>query len=316
MAPRSLTQKILAAHGAAPDGDSIALIPRQVLLQDATGTLVMQALEAIGLDRVRVDLAVQYVDHNLIQADFRNADDHIYLRTCAEAFGIWFSPAGEGVSHPVHAEQFGRPGDFLLGSDSHTCAAGALGMIGIGAGSFDVAAALAGEPFYLPRPKVRHITLTGSPTDRVGAKDAILTLLGRYGVAGAKGFVLEYDGPGVAAFGVMDRMTIANMGAEMGATASVFPSDERTLAFLRYVGRPEVWQPLAADPGATYDETDTLDLSALEPMIAQGRAQSESHHGGAYLSLICPFIELFRPPDVFSRAGRSDHRARKGQTAR
>lgn len=269
MAPRTLTQKILDAHGATPEGDTIAITPRQALLQDATGTLVMQALEAIGLDRVRVELAVQYVDHNLIQADFRNADDHTYLRTCAETFGIWFSAPGEGVSHPVHAHHFGRPGDFLLGSDSHTCAAGALGMIGIGAGSFDLAAALAGKPFHLPRPKVRRITLVGTPPAKVGAKDAILTLLGRYGVAGAKGFVLEYDGPGVLAFGVMDRMAIANMGAEMGATASVFPSDERTLAFLEHAGRPEAWQELSADPDAKYDESDTLDLSALEPMIAR-----------------------------------------------
>lgn len=270
MQPQTLTEKILTAHAFGQSGaETRAIRPAQVLLQDATGTLVMQALEAIGLERVQVDLVAQYVDHNVIQADYRNADDHAYLRSCADAFGIWFSEPGNGVSHPVHAAQFGRPGAFLLGSDSHTCAAGALAMLGIGAGSFDVAATLAGEPFHLPHPKVRRITLTGAPPAWVGAKDAILTLIGRYGVAGCKGFVLEYDGPGVAAFGVMDRMAMANMGAEMGATASVFPSDARTRAFLEDVGRPQDWTSLAADPGAEYADEDTLDLSALEPMIAR-----------------------------------------------
>ncbi len=266
---KTLTEKIISAHLVTRDADWLAVKPAQVLLQDATGTLVMQALESIGLNRVKVPLAVQYVDHNLIQSDFRNADDHAYLRSAAAAFGIWFAEPGEGVSHPVHAMHFGVPGALLLGSDSHTCAAGALGMIGIGAGSFDVAATLAGRPYALPAPRVRRITLTGTPPPMVGAKDVILTLLGRHGVAGARGMVLEYDGPGVAAFGVMDRMAIANMGAELGATASVFPSDERTHAFLEHAGRGNDWAPLTADPGARYDDEDELDLSLLEPMIAR-----------------------------------------------
>lgn len=264
----TLSAKILSAHGKIEDGNLI-LRPAQVLLQDATGVLVMQALEAIGVDRVDVPLAVQYVDHNLIQADGRNADDHLYLRDCASAFGIWFAEPGTGVSHAVHADRFGRPGAFLLGSDSHSCAAGALAMIGVGAGSFDVAAVLAGEPFRLPVPRIRRITLIGTLPDAVGAKDVILTLIGRYGVAGAKGFILEYDGPGVDTLGVMDRMAIANMGAEMGATSSVFPSDDRTLAFLEHVGRGDDFVPLSADADAEYDDHDTLDLAALEPMIAR-----------------------------------------------
>lgn len=267
--PKSLTEKIFFTHTVELNNDWLAVKPAQVLLQDATGTLVMQALESIGLSRVKVPLAVQYVDHNLIQADFRNADDHAYLRSAAATFGICFAEPGEGVSHPVHALHFGVPGALLLGSDSHTCAAGALGMIGIGAGSFDVAATLAGRPYALPAPRVRRVILTGKPPPMVGAKDVILTLLGRHGVAGARGEVLEYDGPGVAAFGVMDRMAIANMGAELGATASVFPSDDRTRAFLDHAGRCGDWRPLAADPGARYDEEEELDLSLLEPMIAR-----------------------------------------------
>ena len=268
MHPGTLTAKILSAHGTVTDGQ-IALRPAQVLLQDATGVLVMQALEAIGIARVDVPLAVQYVDHNIIQTDGRNADDHLYLRDCAAAFGIHFAEPGTGVSHVVHAETFGQPGLFLLGSDSHTCGAGALGMIGIGAGSFDVAAVLAGEAFRMNVPRVRRIVLTGKLPVGVGAKDAILTLLGRYGVAGATGMILEYDGPGVATLGVMDRMVIANMGTEMGATASVFPSDDRTRAFLDNAARGDCFVPLAADLGAEYDDEDTLDLSVLEPMIAR-----------------------------------------------
>jgi aconitate hydratase len=264
----TLSAKILLAHGAIDD-ETLVLRPAQVLLQDATGVLVMQALEAIGISRVHVPLAVQYVDHNIIQADNRNAEDHIYLRDCASAFGILFAGPGTGVSHAVHAERFGRPGAFLLGSDSHTCGAGSLAMIGIGAGSFDVAAVLADEPFRLPVPRIWRITLTGTLPIGVGAKDVILTLIGRYGVAGAKGFILEYDGPGIRTLGVMDRMAIANMGAEMGATSSVFPSDERTRAFLQHAGRGDDFVPLCADADAEYDETETLDLSALEPMIAR-----------------------------------------------
>lgn len=264
----TLSAKILSKHGMLSDG-SLVLRPAQVLLQDATGVLVMQALETIGVDRVAVPLAVQYVDHNIIQTDGRNSDDHMYLRDCAAAFGIWFAEPGTGVSHAVHAERFGRPGTLLVGSDSHTCGAGALAMIGIGAGSLDIAAVLAGEPLRVPVPRIRRITLTGTLSAGVGAKDAILTLIGRYGVAGATGYIMEYDGPGVANLGVMDRMAIANMGAEMGATSSVFPSDERTRAFLENAGRGANFSSLSADADAVYDDCDTLDLSALEPMIAR-----------------------------------------------
>jgi len=264
----TLSAKILLAHGTIEQG-TLVLRPAQVLLQDATGVLVMQALEAIGIDRVAVPLAVQYVDHNILQADGRNADDHMYLSDCASAFGIWFAEPGTGVSHAVHADRFGRPGAFLLGSDSHTCGAGALAMIGIGAGSFDVASVLAGEPFRLAVPRIRRITLTGTLPKGVGAKDVILTLIGHYGVAGATGFILEYNGPGVATLSVMDRMAIANMGAEMGATSSVFPSDDRTRAFLENAGRGEDFVPLCADADAEYDDEHTVDLSALGPMIAR-----------------------------------------------
>jgi aconitate hydratase len=247
----------------------VALRIEQTLCQDATGTLVMLELEAMGLDRARTEVSAQYVDHNITQVDHKNADDHLFLESACRRFGIWFSRPGNGVSHPVHMERLGVPGKSLLGSDSHTCAAGALGMLAIGAGGLEVALAIAGEPFHVRAPQVLGVRLTGALPAWVSAKDVILELLRRRGVAGGLGRIVEYHGPGLAGLSAMDRHVIANMGAELGATTSVFPSDEVTRAFLRQQGREADWVELRADPGARYDEEEELDLGALEPLIAR-----------------------------------------------
>jgi aconitate hydratase len=270
---QSVTHQIIADHlegaDALPDpGAEIALHVDQTLTQDATGTLVMLAFEAMGIDRVRTELSAQYVDHNLLQVDFRNADDHRFLRTACRRFGVHFSRAGNGVSHPVHMERFGRPGRTLLGSDSHTPAAGALGMLALGAGGLDVALAMAGEPYRLRMPAVWGVRLEGELPPWVSAKDVILELLRRHGVAGGLGRVLEFHGPGLAALSAMDRHVIANMGTELGATSTVFPADEAVARFLRSQGRDHDFAPLVAEPEARYDETETIDLSSLEPLIA------------------------------------------------
>ncbi|MET7300556.1 aconitate hydratase [Embleya sp. NPDC005575] len=269
--PLGIAQQLIAAHlvdGSMVPGTEIALRIDQTLCQDATGTLVMQELEALGVDRVRTGLSAQYVDHNIAQADERNADDHLFLRSAAQRFGLWYSKPGNGVSHPVHMQRFGVPGATLLGSDSHTCAGGALGMLAIGTGGLDVALAMAGEPFHLTMPQIWGIHLDGESADWVSAKDVILELLRRHGVKGAHNRILEYQGPGLACLTAMDRHVIANMGAELGATASVFPADDAVLRFLRAEGREDDFQPIAADPDACYDLTDRLDLSTLESMIA------------------------------------------------
>ena len=268
---RNLAQKLLAEHrvdGELEPSSEIGVRAGQTLTQDATGTLVMLELEAMGLDRVRTEISAQYVDHNLIQEDHRNADDHLFLRSACRRFGIWYSQAGNGVSHPVHQEQFGRPGACLLGSDSHTCAAGAMGMLAIGAGGLDVALAMAGEPFRLRCPEVFGVRLTGRLPDWVSAKDVILEMLRRHGVSGATGRILEYHGPGLVGLSAMDRHVIANMGAELGATTTVFPSDRETRRFLHGRGRAGDWIALAADPDATYDVEDEIELSSLQPLIA------------------------------------------------
>ncbi|MDN5869236.1 MAG: aconitate hydratase [Nitrococcus sp.] len=249
-------------------GAEIGLRIDQTLTQDATGTLAMQEFEAMELPRVRTELSAQYVDHNLLQVDYKNADDHLFLQSAARKFGLWFSPPGNGVSHPVHMQRFGVPGKTLLGSDSHTCAAGSLGMLAIGAGGLEVAMAMAGEPFHLKMPKVMGVRLTGELPDWVSAKDVILEVLRRHGVAGGVGRIIEYYGPGLAALSAMDRHVIANMGAELGATTTVFPSDEQTRRFLRQQGREGDWRPLQADEGAEYDEHDSIDLAVIEPLIA------------------------------------------------
>ena len=267
----NVTQKLLQSH--LVDGDmrpeaELGIRIDQTLTQDATGTMVMLELEAMHLDRVQTDLSVQYVDHNLIQADFKNPDDHLFLHSAAQRFGLWYSRPGNGVSHPVHQERFGRPGATLLGADSHTPAAGAIGMLAIGAGGIEVALAMAGHPFYLPMPKIWRVRLEGVLPPWVSAKDVILEMLRRHGVKGGLGYILEYDGPGLDALSAMDRHVIANMGAELGATTSVFPADETVRQFLRSQGREADWCELVADPDAAYDLEETLDLSALEPLIA------------------------------------------------
>jgi len=268
---KNVAQKLLEAHlidGALEPGSEIAIRIDQTLTQDATGTLVMLELEAMGLDRVRTELSAQYVDHNLLQEDFKNADDHLFLRSACRRFGVWYSPAGNGVSHPVHMERFGKPGKTLLGSDSHTCAAGALGMLAIGAGGLEVALAMAGEPFHIRVPTTWGARLDGALPPWVSAKDVILEMLRRHGVTGGLGRIIEYYGPGLAGLSAMDRHVIANMGAELGATATVFPSDEQVRRFLRAQQREHDFVELRADDGASYDLHDVIDIGALEPLIA------------------------------------------------
>jgi aconitate hydratase len=269
---KSLTYKLLEAHDAdtsvAP-GEEIAVKIDQTLTQDATGTLVMLYLDAMGLNRTKAETSVQYVDHNLIQADFKNPDDHLFLESACRKFGCYFSPPGNGVSHPVHMQRFGKPGKTLLGSDSHTPAAGSIGMLAFGAGGIEVAAAIAGEPFYVPTPKVWNVRLVNQLPDWVSAKDVILELLRRHDVDGGLGYVIEYSGPGLESLSAMDRHVIANMGTELGATTSIFPSDKETRRFLKSEGREEDWQELAADEDANYDREEEVDLSKLVPLIAK-----------------------------------------------
>jgi len=267
----NVAQKLISSHlmeGEMLPGKEIALKIDQTLTQDATGTLVMLELEAMGLERVKTDISAQYVDHNLIQEDFKNPDDHIFLQSACQRFGVWFSRPGNGVSHPLHMQSFGKPGKTLLGSDSHTCAAGSLGMLSIGAGGLEVAMAMAGYPFYVKMPKIFGVKLTGKLPDWVSAKDIILEMLRRHGVKGGVGCVIEYYGSGLKHLSAMDRHVMANMGAELGATSTVFPSDKIVQKFLDSEGRGEDWVELVADKGAKYDVKDSIDLSKLEPLIA------------------------------------------------
>ena len=268
----NLSQKLVQSHlveGDRTPGGDIALRIDQALLQDVLGGLVMLELEAMGVERVKVGLAAQYIDHNLVQNDQLNADEHMFLRSACRRYGVWYSRPGNGISHPVHMQSFGKPGQTLVGSDSHTPAAGSLGMLAFGAGGVEVALAMAGEPLRLRMPRVWGVKLTGSLPDWVSAKDVILTMLARHGVEGGFGRIIEYYGPGLDCLTAMDRHVIANMGAEMGATTSVFPSDAATKAFLEDVGRGEDWIPMAADEGCTYDEHEEIDLATLVPMIAK-----------------------------------------------
>lgn len=268
----NLTQKILKAHlvsGEMVPGKEIAIKIDQTLTQDATGTMSYLQFEALGLDRVKTELSVSYVDHNMLQTGFENADDHRYLQTVAERYGIIFSRPGNGICHQVHLERFGKPGKTLLGSDSHTPTNGGLGMIAIGAGGLDVALAMGGEPFHTTMPKIVLVKLTGKLQPFVSAKDIILELLRRLTVKGGVNRIFEYGGEGVSSLSVPERSTITNMGAELGATTSIFPSDEKTRQYLKAQGREQDYAPFAADPGATYDETVEIDLNTLEPLIAQ-----------------------------------------------
>ena len=268
----NLTQKILKAHlvsGELKPDAAIAIKIDQTLTQDATGTMAYLQFEAMGIPRVKTKLSVSYVDHNTLQTGFENADDHRYLQSVASKYGIFFSRPGNGICHQVHLERFGVPGYTLLGSDSHTPTGGGIGMISIGAGGLDVAVAMGGGPFYLTNPKVVLIDLKGSLRPWVSGKDIILELLRRLTVKGGVGKVIEYGGEGVKSLTVPERATITNMGAELGATTSIFPSDEQTKKFLKAQKRDKVWKEFSADKGATYDEVVTIDLDKLEPMIAK-----------------------------------------------
>lgn len=269
---QNVAQKLIQSHlvdGEMTPGEEIALKIDQTLTQDATGTLVMLELEAMELDRVKTEVSAQYVDHNLIQEDNKNPDDHLFLQSACERFGAYFSRPGNGISHAVHMERLGRPGKTLLGSDSHTPAGGSLGMLAIGAGGLEVAMAMAGEPFYTKMPKVFGVKLTGKLPDWVSAKDVILEMLRRHGVSGGVGKVIEYYGPGLDNLEAMDRHVIANMGAELGATTTVFPADDEIKRFMTSQGRADEYEPMLADDGCEYDEHDEIDLSELVPLIAK-----------------------------------------------
>lgn len=273
--PRTLAHKLIADHlvdGEMTPGEEIALRIDQTLTQDATGTLVMQELESLGLSRARTEVSVQYVDHNLLQGDEKNAEDHEFLRSSCRRYGLWYSKPGNGVSHPTHMQRFGRPGKTLAGSDSHTCAAGSLGMLAIGVGGLEVALAIAGQPLRVRMPRIWGVRLTGQLPPWVSAKDVVLEMLRRHSVSGGVGRIIEYHGPGLANLTAMDRHVIANMGAELGATTTVFPADDAVREFLRGEDREQDFTEWLPDPDAAYDDTDEIDLSSLEPLIAKPSA--------------------------------------------
>ena len=270
--PQNVAQKLISSHlvsGEMTPGNEIGLKIDQTLTQDATGTMVMLELEALGLDRIQTQLSAQYVDHNLLQTDEKNPEDHLFLRSAAQRFGLWFSKPGNGVSHPVHQARFGVPGTTMIGSDSHTPAAGAIGMLSIGVGGLEVAMAMAGDPLYIQMPEIWGVELTGELPPWVSAKDVILEMLRRHDVKGGVGRIVEYHGPGLANLTAMDRHVIANMGAELGATTTVFPSDDAVREFLTSQNRADDFVEILADDGATYDVTESIDLSTLEPLIAK-----------------------------------------------
>jgi len=267
----TLTHKILESHlvsGKLIPGEEIAIKIDQTLTQDATGTMAYLEFEAIGIDRVKTEVSVSYVDHNILQTDFRNADDHKFLLSVAKRYGIWFSKPGNGICHQVHLERFAKPGKTLLGSDSHTPTAGGCGMIAIGAGGLDVAMAMAGKPFYLKMPKIVGVYLYGKLQPWVSARDIALYLLSKLTVKGGLGKVLEYFGPGTKTLTVPERGTLCNLGTEMGATTSIFPSDEITLSWLKAQDRVEDFVELKPDEDAKYDEIIEIDLSKIEPLCA------------------------------------------------
>ena len=268
----TIAQKIIKNHLVSGHmnevGSEIALRIDQTLTQDATGTMAYLEFEAMGIPRVRTERSVAYIDHNTLQCGFENADDHRFIASVAKKHGIYFSRPGNGICHQVHLERFGAPGKTLIGSDSHTPTGGGIGMLAIGAGGLDVAVAMGGGAYYITYPKIVNVHLTGKLSPWVAAKDVILTLLKIMTVKGGVGKIIEYTGDGVKTLSVPERATITNMGAELGATTSIFPSDDVTKAFLTAQGRENVWQPLAADEDAVYDETIEIDLSTLEPMAA------------------------------------------------
>lgn len=269
---QTISQKIIQAHlisGSMEAGSEISIRIDQTLTQDSTGTMAYLQFEAIDIPKVKTKLSVAYIDHNMLQSGFENADDHKYIQTVAAKHGIRFSKPGNGVCHQVHIERFGVPGDTLLGSDSHTPTCGGIGMLAIGAGGLDVAVAMGGGPYYLSMPKMTQVILKGKLAPWATAKDIILEVLRVMTVKGGVGKIVEYAGDGIAYLSVPERATITNMGAELGATTSIFPSDEVTLAFLEAQGRASDYVPLAADSDAVYDEVIDIDLSTLSPMVAK-----------------------------------------------
>jgi aconitate hydratase len=269
---KNLVQKVFETHlisGRLERGEDIAISIDQTLTQDATGTMTYLQFEALGIPKVKTKLSVSYVDHNMLQSGFENADDHRFLQTVAAKYGILFSRPGNGICHQVHLERFAKPGETLLGSDSHTPNAGALGMIAIGAGGLDVAVAMGGEPYYLKMPEVVLVKLKGKLPSWVASKDIMLELLRRLTVKGGVGKIFEFGGPGVKNLSVPERATVANLGAELGATTTIFPSDEKTLHFLKAQEREKDWIPLLADPDADYHQVIEIDLRKLEPLVAQ-----------------------------------------------
>ncbi len=291
---KTLTEKILEQHlvdGKLEKGTDIAIKIDQTLTQDATGTMAYLQFEAMGVPRVQTELSVSYVDHNTLQTDFKNPDDHRYLQSIAAKYGLFFSRPGNGICHQLHLERFARPGKTLLGSDSHTPTGGGVGMIAIGAGGLDVAAAMAGESFRLKMPQVVKVYLTGRLPDFVSAKDVILEVLRRIGVKGAVNKVLEYTGPGIKTLSVPERGTITNMGTETGATTSIFPSDEITKEFLVAQERGEQWVQLEPDKDAEYDEIIEIKLSELEPLVAEphspGNVKSVKEIEGLSVDQVC-----------------------------
>ena len=267
----SIVQKIIKNHilsGEMITGQEIGLRIDQTLTQDATGTMAYLQLEAMEIDRVKTELSVAYIDHNTLQSGFENADDHRYIQTVAKKHGVRFSRPGNGICHQVHLERFGVPGKTLIGSDSHTPTAGGICMLGMGAGGLDVAVAMGGGAYYITMPRVIKMNLVGTLSDYVSAKDVILEVLRILGVKGGVGAVIEYAGEGVKSLTVPQRATITNMGAELGATSSIFPSDEATLAFLKAQGREEAFTEISADPDATYDAEYTINLFTLKPLAA------------------------------------------------
>jgi aconitate hydratase len=267
----SLARKLIESHlvdGKAVAGEEIGLSVDQALLTDTNGPMAFLQFEVMGFPRVRPARVVTYIDHNVYQTDWRNSDDHRYLQTASHRYGAWFSKPGNGICHQVHFETFSVPGQFVLGTDSHTPLCGAVGMLAIGAGGLDVAVALGGGPYYLPMPRITRVHLTGQLAPWVTAKDVILELLRRYTVRGGSGRIFEYAGPGLHTLSLPQRATIANMGAELTLTTSVFPSDEQTRAYLSLLGRAVDWRPLAPDDDAEYDDEIALDLAAIEPLVA------------------------------------------------
>ena len=290
----TIVEKIIKNHiveGEMVRGTEIGLRIDQTLTQDATGTMAYLQLEAMEIDRVKTELSVAYIDHNTLQSGFENADDHRYIQTVARKHGLRFSRPGNGICHQVHLERFGKPGKTLIGSDSHTPTAGGIGMLGMGAGGLDVAVAMGGGAYYITMPKVIKVNLVGKLSDYVGAKDVILEVLRLLSVKGGVGAVIEYSGEGVKTLSVPQRATITNMGAELGATSSIFPSDAETEKFLRAQGRAEDYIPLEADPDAVYDKEYTVDLSALRPLAAcphsPDNIKSVESLAGAKIDQVC-----------------------------